>query len=128
MRFTFSILLSLLLGTFAWAQDDPELKALQDQLAAVQSEQQAVHQQFSLTQGIRDQVVRDHQQSSTGGSIYAPIQNYDDVQRQTRERSERVQQYDESLRALYARYGELNQQKAAIYDAMLRLRESRRPQ
>ncbi|SFN43697.1 hypothetical protein [Nitrosospira briensis] len=113
---------------------DPEITRLETVLNHVNQEQQAVYQQFEMTQELRRNEIQESypqtiQAPSTivqgsyvvGGLKDNPPPSYDDNVRLLRERQERIQQYTEDLNRLYARYAELGEQKKVLLDQLMEL-------
>lgn len=113
---------------------DPELARLEAVLNHVNQEQQAVYQQFQMTQELRrNEIQESYPQTIQGpstmaqGSVVAgglrdnPPPSYDDNVRLLRERQERIQQYKQDLNRLYSRYAELGEQKRVLLDQLMEL-------
>jgi hypothetical protein len=116
-----SIALALLLLSGSgsiFAADD--LKALQEQLALINQEQQAVYQQFQMIQQLR---------RSNAEPVLPPIGggqpgNYDDMVASKRAQAERDEAYARELRELYQRHQDLEREKQPILQRLRELRES----
>jgi hypothetical protein len=103
-------------------------------LNQVQQEQQAVYQQFQMTQELRRNDIQENfpqaiqTPSSTVQYPYAmgglkdnaPV-SYDDTVRLQRERQERIEQYTRDLNRLYSRYAELAEQKKVLLNQLMEL-------
>ena len=121
----------LLLPRLVWAdaETDAELRRIDAVLTRVQQEQQSVFQQFQMTQELRrieiqaayPQVIQNSPVYGQGGSP----PNYEDVARERQQRDDRIQRYTDDLGRLYARYQELEQQKAALLDRQAQLLQQR---
>jgi hypothetical protein len=111
------------------AAPDPQVARLEAILNQVNLEQQAVYQQFQMTQELRRNEIQMMQIPSTmaqapyamGGLKDNPPPSYDDNVRLLRERQERIQQYTQDLNRLYAHYAELGEQKKLVLDQLLEL-------
>lgn len=113
---------------------DPEVARLETVLNHVNQEQQAVYQQFEMTQELRRNEIQESYPQTirapapivqgsyvAGGLKDNPPPSYDDNVRLLRERQERIQQYTEDLNRLYARYAELGEQKKVLLDQLMEL-------
>ena len=115
-------------------KQDPRIAQLEMALNQVQQEQQAVYQQFQMTQELRRNDIQENfpqaiqTPSSTVQYPYAmgglkdnaPV-SYDDTVRLQRERQERIEQYTRDLKRFYARYAELGEQKRVLLDQLMEL-------
>ncbi|MEP7072741.1 MAG: hypothetical protein ABI727_01060 [Nitrosospira sp.] len=115
-------------------QQDPRIAQLELALNQVQQEQQAVYQQFQMTQELRRNDIQENfpqaiqTPSSTVQYPYAmgglrdnaPV-SYDDTVRLQRERQERIEQYTRDLNRLYSRYTELAEQKKVLLNQLMEL-------
>lgn len=123
--------LLLLLPGLVWGAGDveAELKRVEAALQRVQQEQQSLFQQFQMTQELRRTEMQAANPSILQNSpVYAednPPPNYDDVVRQRQARDDRIKQYTEDLNRLYARYQDLEQEKAALMEREAELQEQR---
>lgn len=116
-----SIALALLLLSGSgsiFAADD--LKALQEQLALINQEQQAVYQQFQMIQQLRRSNAEPVLPPIGGG----PPGNYDDMVASKRAQAERDEAYARELRDLYQRHQDLERDKQPILQRLRELRES----
>jgi type II secretory pathway pseudopilin PulG len=116
-----SIALTLLLLSGSgsiFAADD--LKALQEQLALINQEQQAVYQQFQMIQQLRRSNAEPVLPPIGGG----PPGNYDDMVASKRAQAERDEAYARELRDLYQRHQDLERDKQPILQRLRELRES----
>ena len=105
---------------------DPRVAQLDTALNQVQQEQQALYQQFQMTQELRRNEMQDPSTTMqnpyiTGGLMDNPPQSYDENIRSQRERRERIQQYTRDLNRLYVRYNELGKQKRVLMDQLMEL-------
>ncbi|MEP6605606.1 MAG: hypothetical protein ABJA60_05765 [Nitrosospira sp.] len=113
---------------------NPRVVELEMALNQVQQEQQAVYQQFQMTQELRRNDLQENFPQAiqtpnstmqapyaTGGLKDNPPQSYDDVVRLQRERQERIEQYTRDLKRFYARYAELGEQKRVLLDQLIEL-------
>lgn len=106
---------------------DPRITQLEMLLNQVNQEQQAVYQQFQMTQDLRRNEIQDGHPlivqgpPAMGGIKDAPPVNYDDKIRLQQERQERIQQYTSDLNRLYSRYAELEEQKKILFDQLMEL-------
>ena len=113
---------------------NPRMAQLEMALNHVQQEQQAVYQQFQMTQELRRNEIQENYPQAIqtpnsmmqapyamGGLKDNPPQSYDDNVRIQRERQERIEQYTRDLNRLYSRYAELGEQKRALLDQLLEL-------
>ena len=116
-----SIALALLLlsgsGSIFAAED---LKALQEQLALINQEQQAVYQQFQMIQQLRRSNAEPVLPPIGGG----PPGNYDVMVASKRAQAERDEAYARELRDLYQRHQDLERDKQPILQRLRELRES----
>ena len=113
---------------------NPRVVELEMALNQVQQEQQAVYQQFQMTQELRRNDIQENFPQSiqtpnstmqapyaTGGLKDNPPLSYDDNVRLQRERQERIEQYTRDLKRFYARYAELGEQKRALLDQLVEI-------
>ncbi|PTR10541.1 uncharacterized protein YutE (UPF0331/DUF86 family) [Nitrosospira sp. Nsp5] len=111
---------------------NPRVAQLEMALNHVQQEQQAVYQQFQMTQELRrNEIQQNYPQGiqpadsmaayAMGGLKDNPPQSYDDNVRMQRERQERIEQYTRDLNRLYSRYAELGEQKRVLLDQLIDL-------
>lgn len=113
---------------------NPRIAQLETALNHVQQEQQAVYQQFQMTQELRRNEIQENYPQAIqtpnsmmqapyamGGLKDNPPQSYDDNVRIQRERQERIEQYTRDLNRLYSRYAELGEQKRALLDQLIEL-------
>ena len=112
---------------------NPRVVELEMALNQVQQEQQAVYQQFQMTQELRRNDIQENfpqaiqapnstmQPYASGGLKDNPPLSYDDNVRLQRERQERIEQYTRDLKRYYARYAELGEQKRALLDQLIEL-------
>jgi len=127
MTMTRVLLLLLFLPWLAWtdAATDAELRGIDAALQQVQQEQQSAFQQFQMVQELRRNELqaaypRVIQNSPVYGDDNSPP-NYEDVARDKQQRDDRIKQYDDQLNQLYARYQELEKQKAALVERRAQL-------
>jgi hypothetical protein len=118
-------------------KQDPRIAQQEMALNQVQQEQQAVYQQFQMTQELRRNDIQENfpqaiqTPSSTVQYPYAmgglkdnaPV-SYDDTVRLQRERQERIEQYSRDLNRLYSRYAELAEQKKVLLNQLMELTKS----
>ena len=115
-------------------KQDPRIAQLEMALNQVQQEQQAVYQQFQMTQELRRNDIQENfpqsiqTPNSTMQAPYAmgglkdnPPLSYDDNVRLQRERQERIEQYTRDLKRFYARYAEFGEQKRVLLDQLMEL-------
>lgn len=113
---------------------NPRIAQLETALNHVQQEQQAVYQQFQMTQELRRNEIQENYPQAIqtphsmmqapyamGGLKDNPPQSYDDNVRMQRERQERIEQYTRDLNRLYSRYAELGEQKRVLLDQLMEL-------
>ena len=113
---------------------NPRVAQLETALNHVQQEQQAVYQQFQMTQELRRNEIQENYPQAIqtphsmmqapyamGGLKDNPPQSYDDNVRMQRERQERIEQYTRDLNRLYSRYAELGEQKRVLLDQLMEL-------
>lgn len=113
---------------------NPRMAQLETALNHVQQEQQAVYQQFQMTQELRRNEIQENYPQAIqtphsmmqapyamGGLKDNPPQSYDDNVRMQRERQERIEQYTRDLNRLYSRYAELGEQKRVLLDQLMEL-------
>lgn len=113
---------------------NPRVAELEMALNQVQQEQQAVYQQFQMTQELRRNEIQENYPQAIqtpnstmqapytmGGLKDNPPQSYDDNVRMQRERQERIEQYARDLNRLYSRYAELGEQKRVLLDQLMEL-------
>ena len=129
MRHALWILLLLPGLVWADAETDAELRRIDAVLTRVQQEQQSVFQQFQMTQELRRIEIQAAYPSVIQNSpVYAqdnPPPSYEDMTRDRQEREARIRLYTDDLGRLYARYQELEQQKAALLDRQAQLSQQR---
>ena len=129
MRHALWILLLLPGLVWADAETDAELRRIDAVLTRVQQEQQSVFQQFQMTQELRRIEIQAAYPSVIQNSpVYAqdnPPPSYEDMTRDRQEREARIRLYTDDLGRLYARYQELEQQKAALLDRQTQLLQQR---
>ncbi|PWT73262.1 MAG: hypothetical protein C5B46_05625 [Proteobacteria bacterium] len=131
LRFLF--LLLLLLPRLSWTADtsapEAELQQVEAELQRVQREQQTVFQQFQMTQELRrNEMDAANPKVIQNSPVYAqdnPPPNYEDVVRERQQRDERIAYYTDELNRLYARYQDLERQKAALLERESQLRQGR---
>lgn len=113
---------------------NPRTAQLEMALNHVQQEQQAVYQQFQMTQELRRNEIQENYPQAIqtpnlmmqapyamGGLKDNPPQSYDDNVRLQRERQERIEHYTRDLNRLYTRYAELGEQKRVLLDQLMEL-------
>ena len=113
---------------------NPRVAQLEMALNQVQQEQQAVYQQFQMTQELRRNEIQENYPQAIqtpnsmmqapyamGGLKDNPPQSYDDNVRIQRERQERIEQYTRDLNRFYSRYAELGEQKRVLLDQLMEL-------
>ena len=113
---------------------NPRVVELEMALNQVQQEQQAVYQQFQMTQELRRNDIQENFPQAiqtpnstmqapyaTGGLKDNPPLSYDDNVQLQRERQERIEQYTRDLKRYYARYAELGEQKRVLLDQLMEL-------
>ena len=110
-HFVFWVALFATSGALAQSQ----AAQLREAIAVLNTEQQAVYQQFQMLQTLRQQTVPYDQTPPSG-----PPQNYDDVMAQRRASEEQMKRYQGDMDALYQRYRELEEQKQPL---LLQLRQ-----
>lgn len=102
-------------------QLDAQMRRVETALNRIAQEQQSVYQRFQMLQEMRRAEL---QQSAQQGESYTPPAtppNYEDVVRERNAREQRLQQYNDEIDRLYARYRELDVQKQPLLDAMSEL-------
>lgn len=125
-----TLFLIFALLSYNWAVADTEDARL-DQLEAAynraQQEQQAVFQQFQMTQELRRNELEPppppgtRRYSAMGDDNRAL--DYDENVRQQQARQDRLQRYDREIGRSYTRYIELANQKKALLEQMQAVRE-----
>jgi hypothetical protein len=114
-----------LLGAPAGAASiDDEIRRVQAALTHIAQEQQSLYQQFQMVQELRRSDVAQMQPLQSYTPPATPP-NYDDVQREQEARTERIQQYQDELDRLYARYRELEEQKKPLLEELSALAQQR---
>lgn len=119
---------------------NPRVVELEMALNQVQQEQQAVYQQFQMTQELRRNDLQENYPQAiqtpnstmqapyaTGGLKDNPPQSYDDNVRMMRERQERIEQYTRDLKKFHARYAELGEQKRVLLEQLMELTRAAAP-
>ena len=127
MKILFLILALLSYGWAAAETEEARLERLEAAYNRVQQEQQAVFQQFQMTQELR----RNELEPPTpgGGRRYSAMGedsravDYDENVRQQQARQDRLQRYDREISRAYTRHLELANQKKALLDQMQAVRE-----
>lgn len=120
------LILLLLCASVARAEPDPRLAALEAAYNRVQQEQQAMYQQFQMTQELRRNELQEvspnlmRNYSMTQADNTQPI-DYDENVRQQRARQERLQRYEREINQAYARFVELGNQKRLLLDQIIEL-------
>ena len=120
------LVLILALLNFGWAAaetDEARLERLESAYIRAQQEQQAVFQQFQMTQELRRNELEPPQPSAAVRRYSAMGEDsraldYDENVRQEQTRQERLQRYDREISRAYTRYIELGNQKKALLDQM----------
>lgn len=103
----------------AMADTDPRMLELETSYNRVQMEQQAVYQQFQMIQEMRrNELQAQSTLTRPYGAMSAGIVDYDENQRQLRERDERLQRYERDMSQAYARYLRLSDEKRLLLDRM----------
>lgn len=127
MKILFLILALLSYGWAAAETEDPRLEQLEAAYNRVQQEQQAVFQQFQMTQELRRNEMEPP--PPPGTRRYTAIGDdsraldYDENVRQQQARQDRLQRYDREISRAYTRYLELANQKKALLDQMQAVQE-----
>lgn len=116
-----------LLSVSARAADDigEEIRRVESALTRIAQEQQSLYQQFQMVQERRRSDLAQVQPLQSYTPPATPP-NYDDVRREEEARTERIQQYQEELDRLYARYRELEEQKKPLLEELSALAQRRR--
>jgi hypothetical protein len=104
-----------LLAAPGWAAEasPSELRRVETALTRVFQEQQSVYQQFQMVQILLQQEEEKIPPLRTYTPPAAP-RNYEEVQREEQARATLVERYREDLKRLYARYRELEEERAAL--------------
>jgi len=97
-----------------------ELQAVQAALQALDSEQQALFQQFQMLQSLR----ANEQLSAAGGYLPqpGPPRNYDDVVREREDALDRADAYQAEMDAIFDRHRQLEAQKQQLLERLRELR------
>jgi hypothetical protein len=123
MKILFLILALLTVGRAAAETEESRLERLEAAYNRVQQEQQAVFQQFQMSQELRRNEL-EPPPSSPGIRRYSAMGedsralDYDENVRQQQARQERLLRYDREISRAYTRYLELASQKKALLDQM----------
>lgn len=112
-------LVVVLLGPSRALAAGEDVKALQEALALINQEQQAVFQQFQMIQQLRRANAEPVLPPVGGG----PPGNYDEVAAAKKTQAEREESYARELQELYQRHRELEQEKRPIMETLRRLRQ-----
>lgn len=132
-----TLLLSLLLfascTAFAGTDAQNKLDQLEDELKSVRQEQQAVYQNYQMVRDMRLMEVQEGLPPTSGypygkelrdTDLYTPPPNFDEVMRAQMERERRIERYTDDLKALGARYLELEEERKSLHEE---IRELKRP-
>jgi hypothetical protein len=104
---------------------EQEIRRVEGALNRISQEQQSLYQQFQMVQELRRSDLAQVQPLQSYTPPATPP-NYDDVKRDEEARTERIQQYQEELDRLYARYRELEEQKKPLLEELSALAQQRR--
>ncbi|WP_143142353.1 hypothetical protein [Nitrosovibrio sp. Nv17] len=101
-------------------------------LNRVQLEQQAIYQQFQMTQELRRSLIQEGGPMQAGPTITGglkdhPPPSYDDQVKLQRERQARIERYGHDLDSLHARYAELAERRQALLDQLIELVQPPQP-
>ncbi|MCG2578688.1 hypothetical protein LZ012_16945 [Dechloromonas sp. XY25] len=124
MKILFLIFALLSCGWAAAETEDNRLDQLEAAYNRVQQEQQAVFQQFQMTQELRRNELEPPPPPGTGTRRYSALGDdsraldYDENVRLQQARQDRLQRYDKEISRAYTRYLELANQKKALLDQM----------
>jgi hypothetical protein len=133
MKFVFLILFLFSFSpSVVYADPDPRLVQLQEAVNQMDQEQQALYQQFLMTQELRRNALQDIAPTITEGYSSFGVDssrsvNYDENVRLQRERVERLKSYDQDLSQAYSRFLELGNQKKVLLDQILELTQPTNP-
>lgn len=105
---------------------DAQIKAAEAELARIGAEQQAVHQQFQMVEGMRRHEMDAMRNPPGATAPLGPPPNYDDVVRDRKAQEQRLQGFASEMNRLYARYRELEEQKRPLLDQLSDLTLQRR--
>jgi chromosome segregation ATPase len=114
--FSRAVFLSLVLCITTAVHAQSESAQLREAIAALNTEQQSVYQQFQMLQSMRTQTLAALNLPPQPG----PPGDYDEIARQRQANSDQLQRYQNDMDALYTRYRELDAQKQPL---LARLRE-----
>lgn len=121
----FSASLTVLAQSAAVDAKNAEIRQLETTMARVSQEAQSTYQEFLMTQELRRNLMQVSPDTIplnlTGKSI--PIPSYDDLLRRRAEKDELMEKYSEDLYRLYARYKELENEKAALFEKIKSLEQ-----
>jgi flagellar motility protein MotE (MotC chaperone) len=125
-----SIVLFLMLFTscaaFAEGDAQDKLGQLEAELKSVRHEQQSVYQNYQMTRDLRLMEVQEglppQAQYPYGKDINTPPPNYDEVMRAQMEHEKNIRQYTDELKALAARYLELEEKRKALLEQIKELK------
>lgn len=109
----------IVLGSSAVQAANDDVKALQETLALINQEQQAVFQQFQMIQQLRRANVEPVLPYVGGG----PPGNYDEMVAARSAQAQREEGYTRELQELYWRYRDLDQEKRPIVEGLRRFRQ-----
>lgn len=116
---TAALTIVLLLVSTGAAAANEELRSLQEQLALINQQQQALYQQFQMIQQLRRSNVEPGLPQIGGG----PPGNYEEMVASKRAQAERDEAYARELRELYQRHQDLEREKQPIIQRLRQLRE-----
>jgi hypothetical protein len=114
---------ALVLAAGAAQSAENGVKSLQEALAQINLEQQALFQQFQMIEQLRRMNL---EVVPSRGSSGAP-ELYDDVVAAKKEQADREEGYRRELRELFQRYRDLERQKQPIMDSLRQARQAAPP-
>ncbi len=121
----FSLLLLASCASFAEGDAHDRLVQIEAELKSVRQEQQSVYQSYQMVRDMRLMAVQEglpptsgypYGKETRGTDLYTPPPNYNEVMRAQMEREQRIRQYTDDLKALGARYLELEEERKSLLE------------
>jgi len=103
------------------AESEKQLFELESAITQRQQEQQTLFQQFQMLQELRRHEIAQDDQAASAGSDLAlsgEAPKYEDLARQRKDRSEKIQRYTNELNKLYVRYQEMENERRALIEQL----------
>jgi DNA repair exonuclease SbcCD ATPase subunit len=105
--------------TQAETQTDAEAKRVEAAIARIQQAQASVYQQFQMAQELRRaELAKSDPFAPQPNTMAPPPGDYNELQRQREAREQRIKDLSAELDRLYARYQELESQKASLLNRL----------